>query len=432
MSQLKIFGCLAYASTLQANRKKLDPRARKCIFLGFKHGTKGYVLFDLKSRETLVSRHVIFYENIFPYALQNDSSHGNHKYNNVDSVIPVYNDTTFLDLQPVNSIPASPNSNMPIQQPNTVIDPTTQQPNSNPSPDPAFPQPTQQPTHNPQPSQPQQPTLRQSSRARKTPTYLQDYHCTLATSKAAPSHSKIRYPISQVLSYHKLSTSHKHHALTISSTIEPKCYAKAVIHDCWQQAINAELLALEKNHTWSLSLLPDGKHPIGCKWVFKVKHKSDGTVERHKARLVAKGYNQIEGIDYLETFSPVAKMTTIRVLMALASTYNWHLHQLDVNTAFLHGDLHEEVYMKPPPGLQISDPNLVCKLEKSLYGLKQASRQWNAKLTEVLLCSGYIQSRYDYSLFTKSNGSGFTAILVYVDDLALTGTEYETPARYQI
>lgn len=196
-----------------------------------------------------------------------------------------------------------------------------------------------------------------------------------------------------------------------------------MVHDCWKSAINAELLALERNHTWTLTPLPAGKQPIGCKWVFKIKHRADGTIERHKARLVAKGYNQTEGLDFLETFSPVAKMTTIRMLLTLASIHNWHLHQLDVNTAFLHGDLKEEVYLKPPPGLKVSDPSLVCRLDKSLYGLKQASRQWNAKLTEVLLSSGYTQSKSDYSLFTKSINSNFTAILVYVDDLVLTGTD---------
>lgn len=202
--------------------------------------------------------------------------------------------------------------------------------------------------------------------------------------------------------------------------IEPVHYADAVKHDCWKNAIKEELVALDKNGTWVLTELPSEKRPIGCKWVFKIKHRADGSIERYKARLVAKGFTQTEGLDYLETFSPVVKMTTIRVILSLAAANNWYLHQLDVNTAFLHGDLDKEVYMKVPPGLSAS-PNLVCKLQKSLYGLKQASRQWHAKLAGVLMDSGYVKSTADHSLFLKSTTNSFTAILVYVDDLVLTG-----------
>jgi hypothetical protein len=154
-----------------------------------------------------------------------------------------------------------------------------------------------------------------------------------------------------------------------------------------------------------------------------LKLHADGTIERHKARLVAKGFTQTEGIDYTDTFSPVVKMTTVRVFMAIAASQDWPLFQLDVNTTFLHGDLNEEVYMKAPPGLTLDSPDLVCKLQRSLYGLKQASRQWNAKLTETLTSTGYIQSKADYSLFTKKTSLGYTAILVYVDDLVLGGTD---------
>lgn len=134
-----------------------------------------------------------------------------------------------------------------------------------------------------------------------------------------------------------------------------------------------ELEALHKNNTWTLVPLPKGKKAIGYRWVYKVKLKSDGSLERCKARLVAKGYNQKHGIDYEEVFSPVIKMSTVRCIISLAASRNWKLHQLDVNNAFLHGELFEEVYMQVPEG--VDNPNgYVCKLNKSIYGLKQASR----------------------------------------------------------
>ena len=126
--------------------------------------------------------------------------------------------------------------------------------------------------------------------------------------------------------------------------------------------MDAELIALEENHTCQIVDLPYGKTPIGCIWVYKIKHKADGSIERFKARLVAKGYTQMEGIDYFDTFSHVAKITTIRVLLSLATIKGWHLEQLDVNNVILHGDLHEEVYMTLPPGLSGYGESKVCKL----------------------------------------------------------------------
>ena len=148
--------------------------------------------------------------------------------------------------------------------------------------------------------------------------------------------------------------------------------------------MEAEIRTLEANHTWSMVPLPSGHRPIGCKWVYKIKYNSNGTVERYKARLVAKGFTQREGIDYTETFAPVAKLTTLHCLLALASIRGWNLHQMDVQNAFLHGDLTEEVYMQSPPGFRRQGETLVCRLHKSLYGLKQASRSWFQKFLSTI------------------------------------------------
>ena len=138
---------------------------------------------------------------------------------------------------------------------------------------------------------------------------------------------------------------------------------------------------------------------------------------------MAKGYSQREGFDYDETFSPVVKMVTVRCLISIAVNMNWPLYQLDVNNAFLYGDLHEDVYMVLPNGFNGGDDSKVCKLNKSLYGLKQAPRQWNAKLTTALVEHGFEQSKLDYSLYVKQKGSVFMALLVYVDDIVITGND---------
>lgn len=175
--------------------------------------------------------------------------------------------------------------------------------------------------------------------------------------------------------------------------------------------MNEEIKTLETNQTWSLVPLPPDKHCIGCRWIYKVKDKPDGTVDRYKARLIAKAYTQQAGIDFSDTFSPVAKLTSVRFLLTIAAAKNWHLLQLDVNNAFLNGDLFEDVYMDLPLGYKTENGNTVCKLNKPLYGLRQASRQWFCKFSSSLLNHGFVQSKNDYSLFTLGSGNSLVVLL---------------------
>nr|KYP60509.1 Retrovirus-related Pol polyprotein from transposon TNT 1-94 [Cajanus cajan] len=264
LSILKVFGCLAFASTLTTGRTKLAPRASKCIFLGYKTGTKGYVLFNLSSKSISIFRNVVFHETIFPYV----------------SV-------------------SKKDTKSPLEVPQSI-------------------------------------------------------------SVDADSENLVAKKL--YMSYANCSSDHISFCHSIFAYIEPSSFKQASQHDCWRQAMMTELQALERNQTWTLMKLLLGKHTIGCKWVYRIKHKANDSIKRYKARLVAKGFTQQEGVDYFETFSPVAKFTTVRFLIALASTQNWFLHQLDVDNAFLHGDLEEEVYMRPPQGLHLPQPNLVFKL----------------------------------------------------------------------
>ncbi|CAL8132106.1 unnamed protein product [Prunus armeniaca] len=194
---------------------------------------------------------------------------------------------------------------------------------------------------------------RKSERHRVPLGHLKDYVCSQVTLPPAsqsafssPSHtSGTRYPLCNFLSYHRYSPAHLAFITQISRHVEPPTYAEAATDPNWQQAMDSELQALAPNQTWTLTSLPPGKTPISCKWVYKIKHRSDGSIEWYKARLVAKGYTQTEGLDYHDTFSPTAKMITVRCLLAVAAAHSWSIHQLDVHNAFLHGDLYEEIYM---------------------------------------------------------------------------------------
>ena len=188
--------------------------------------------------------------------------------------------------------------------------------------------------------------------------------------------------------------------------------------------------ALAKNETWKLVTSSSDKKMVGCKWVFTVKHNADGSVERLKTRLVAKGFTQTYGVDYWETFAPVAKMNTVRILLSYAANMDWDLQQFNVKNAFLHGDLEEEVYMEIPPGFNDEKTQgKVCKLKKALYGLKQSPRAWFDRFSKAMISFEYQQSNADHTLFIRHHKGKITLLIVYVDDIVMTGDDKEEMAR---
>lgn len=211
---------------------------------------------------------------------------------------------------------------------------------------------------------------------------------------------------------------------------EPTHHHDAMRIPHWRAAMEAEFQALLRNETWKLVPPRPGINVIDSKWVFKIKRRSDGSIERYKARLVAKGFKQRYGLDYEDTFSPVIKLTTIRLLLSLAVNRGWHLRQLDVQNAFLHGVLEEEVYMRQPPGfVDSTQPHHLCRLVKALYGLKQASRAWHARLGGALRDHGFVPSSADTSLFMLRRPDLTMYLLVYVDDIIVVSSSHSAIDR---
>lgn len=213
--------------------------------------------------------------------------------------------------------------------------------------------------------------------------------------------------------------------VTVSPSIppEPKSVKHALAHSGWKNAMLDEFNALIKNETWTLVPRTADLNVIGCKWVYKAKLKPDGTLERLKARLVAKGFHQLDGVDYTETFSPVIKPGTIRLVLTVALVRGWPIRQLDVKNAFLHGFISENIYMEQPPGMiDSAHPSYVCKLQRALYGLKQAPRAWFDRLSVFLIKYGFYCSLADPSLFIFHSSTGILVLLIYVDDMLLTGS----------
>jgi hypothetical protein len=194
----------------------------------------------------------------------------------------------------------------------------------------------------------------------------------------------------------------------------------------WLEAMKDEMKSMSTNDVWDLEEIPKGAKTVGCKWVYKIKCDSKGNIERYKARLVAKGFTQREGIDYNETFSPVSCKDSFRIIIALVAHYNLELHQMDVKMAFLNGDLYENIYMAQPKGFIVEGKEKMgCRLKKSIYGLKQASRQWYLKFDGTVRNFGFKENEEDNCIYAKFKNGKFVFLILYVDDILLASSDID-------
>ncbi|KAI3472572.1 hypothetical protein Pfo_029356 [Paulownia fortunei] len=231
--------------------------------------------------------------------------------------------------------------------------------------------------------------------------------------------------VSRVPKRYNLLLENKEEGLPLDN--DPRSYGEAmsdIDSKKWQEAMQSEMDSMYSNKVWTLVDPPQGIVPIGCKWVYKRKLGVDGEVATYKARLVAKGYTQKQGIDYEETFSPVAMLKSIRILLAISAYYDYEIWQMDVKTAFLNGNIKEEIYMKQPEGfISSGSEQKVCKLQRSIYGLKQASRSWNIRFDETIKMFDFHKNPDEPCVYKKVSGSAVTFVVLYVDDILLIGND---------
>ncbi|KAJ0830242.1 putative RNA-directed DNA polymerase [Helianthus annuus] len=431
LAHLRNFGCLCF-STILSESDKFAYHADKCVLIGYSNVKKGYKLLCLDNRKVYFSRDVKFYESVYPFK---SSLNKNQEFSNKTEL----NEVNFFDFTETISseVPAVPNDE---EGTNGAHDQYSddQQPVS-PSTSATAPNADNNQHDNDQLGS----SMGHTGEAEDTvgsldETNLSEGHSVRKSSRKVvfPKRfdefvveGKVKYGVEKVVNYSNLSVDNMCLVSSLNKSVEPSSYNEAIKDPRWIEAMNCEMEALNRNNTWVVVDLPKGRKPIGCKWVYKIKYKANGEIERYKARLVAKGFNQKEGVDFGETFSPVVKMVTVRVVLKLAVNNEWPLYQLDINNAFLYGSLSEDVYMTLPLGYFNNDKNKVCKLVKSLYGLKQAPRKWNEKLTSVLLNMGFNQSLCDHSLFILSKNDVLVVLLVYVDDIVITGNSTVEIAR---
>lgn len=380
ISHLKIFGSKAMVHVPKQNRQKWDSKSREVIFVGYCDNTKGYRLYDKVSKKIVISRDVIFIENS----------------NILEKSTPENVSVPQLITLPLSSSKTDcldPQIQIEEADETTEVNESSQNETSSSSNETSF-----------------------ESCVMNKKTDDETYYPDTDDSDDDCLHSKI------TLRSHQRKNMGGNNLMCFMAIPDPITVKEALSGPNakqWKEAMDEEYKSLLENNTWEITTLPANKHAIPCKWVYKTKRNEKGETVKFKARLVVKGCSQRPGIDYTEVFSPVVRLASLRYLFALAVKYDLDICQMDAVSAFLQGDIEEEIYMKQPP-LYESSENLVCRLKRSLYGLKQASRQWNKKLDSTLKEMGLSQSNLDPCIYYKIvDNSNIIFIAVYVDDLLI-------------
>jgi transposase InsO family protein len=426
VSYLRPFGCLAYAHVPEDNRRKYEFVARRCFLLGHVRNA-GYILWDPLAKRITRSRHVRFDEHVF--------------YGDPVTSSPLQ---SLLD-----TAPAASDSFIPGDSPSVgAIPPPGEPPSMTPANldvlqasvgghdnDP----PARENALAPAPAAPgQNHTPRRSTRlrvqtqlghivptstsataipAKRVPVAERWTHVPVQPEPATPGDPEPELPNAES-ALHTSTDSPKPPKPIIPATLNQAQSLPEWPH--WSEACKSELQSMQDLKTHQLVPLPMGRKAIGSRWVFSLKTDEEGNVTRHKARLVAQGFTQVEGVDYTETFAAVAKYDTVQILLALTAKFDLELDQMDVRTAFLNADLKEDIYLTQPAGFEDSEhPDWVWKLEKAIYGLKQAGYEWNQTLDEYLRKEGFkfVRSEADRSLYVLHENNRVIWLVVYVDDM---------------
>ncbi|KAJ9566025.1 LOW QUALITY PROTEIN: hypothetical protein OSB04_001991 [Centaurea solstitialis] len=365
LSFLKIWGCEVYVK--RPTSEKLKPKSDKCIFVGYPKTNVGYYFYNPTENKVFVARNGEFLE---------------------DKFLSIKNTRNDVELQEVEEDATLP-----------IVEPVTQQEQVETQPEMVEEVQTQD--------------LHRSTRVRQEP----DMYLGFLVSQDSGD-------LNEPTSYGEAVSNYVHKLTNQGSHKTPTEAVSGNESEQWLEAMKAEMQSMYDNLVWELTDLPQHCKAVGNRWVFNKKTDMDGNVHTFKARLVAKGFTQTHGIDYDKTFSPVAMLKSIRILLAISTYFNYEIWQMDVKTVFLNGKLIEDVYMLQPDGfVDPKNPNKVCKLLKSIYG------SWNLHFDERITEFGFSKSEFEPCVYTKFSGSIVTFLVLYVDDILLIGNDVQTLQR---